>query len=79
MDAVLSKKMTEAASSMSTSIMENYNSGKSSVTTVDVVNLLFATSMVSANHMTNVRSDIGAGDTRFSTETTTTTTSASSA
>jgi hypothetical protein len=66
MDAVLSKKMTEAATSMSTSIMENYNSGKTSVTTVDVVNLLFATSMVSANHMTNVRADIDTGDTRFS-------------
>jgi len=78
MDAVLSKKMTEAASSMSTSIIENYNSGKTSVTTVDVVNLLFATSMVSANHMTNVRTDINEGDTRFSTTSSTSATTSAS-
>jgi len=64
---VLSLKMTEAATSMSTSIIERFNAGTDSVTTVDVVNLLFATSMVSANHMTNVRADITGGDTRFST------------
>lgn len=67
MDAVLSLKMTEAASSMTESIINRFESGSDSVTTVDVVNLLFATSMVSANHMTNVRADISGGDTRFST------------
>lgn len=46
--------------------MENYNSGTTSVTTVDVMNLLYATSMVSAEHMTNVRADIDEDDVRFS-------------
>lgn len=58
--------MTEAATSMSKSVMENYNSGTTSVTTVDVMNLLYATSMVSAEHMTNVRADIDEDDVRFS-------------